>query len=125
MSDANILPQEESGRGAAFVVYALYILSIPSAAFFAVLGLIVAYASRGTAGALALTHLNAQIRLFWIAFLWNVAIGVVFLLSWVLTIVLIGFPLMWLCGIAFFIVLAWFTIKSILGCVALVDRRAV
>ena len=47
------LPQTEPGRTSAFIVYGLYLLSIPSFAVFALLGVIVALAGRDGAGPLA------------------------------------------------------------------------
>lgn len=116
--------ETEPGRGAAFIVYGLYILSIPSAALFAPLGLIVAYASRQHAMGLSLMHLDAQIRLFWIAFIWGALLAVGAGVSWALTIVLIGFPMLALIGVASFLLMLWFTIKSVIGLVALMERRA-
>ena len=40
-----------------------------------------------------------------------------------LTIVLIGFPILWIVGLIGFGVMIWFTIKSLLGLIALLDSR--
>jgi uncharacterized membrane protein len=113
-----------AGRGAAIVVWALYLLSIPSAALFALIGVIVAFASRESASPWARSHLDEQIRIWWIAVAWNVAIAMAALISWMLTIILIGFPLLWLCGIGWFVVMIWFTVKSLLGLIRLLDGRS-
>ncbi len=116
-------PYAGSGRFAAFTAYALYLLSIPSAALFAPAGLIVAYAARGGAGPLARSHLDEQIRLFWIAFWWGLFLAICIAISWVLTLVLIGFPLLWIFGGIAFLVMVWFTVMSAIGMIKLLDGR--
>ncbi len=114
----------EAGRGSALIVYGLYILSIPSAALFALVGVILAYVARDGAGPVARHHLNEQIRIWWVAAAWWLALVIAGTIGALLTIVLIGFPIMWLAGVAAFIVMVWFTIKSALGMIALLNQRA-
>ncbi|MEZ6024453.1 MAG: hypothetical protein R3C16_13790 [Hyphomonadaceae bacterium] len=116
-------PAYEPGRGAAFAVYGLYLLSIPSFAVFALVGVALAYVSRDGAGPLARSHLEDQIRVWWVAFMWGVGIAVLALIGWLLTVVLVGFPILWIAGVIGFIVMLWFTIKSLLGLLALIDMR--
>lgn len=114
----------DAGRGSAMLVYVLFLLSIPSAAVFALVGVIVAIAARDGAGPLARAHLDDQIRIWFVAFWWGVGIAVGFLLGWILTIVLIGFPILALTALAALIVMIWFTVKSLLGLLKLLDARA-
>lgn len=113
----------EAGRGSAFVVYALYLLSIPSCAVFALIGLLVALFSRDGAGPLARTHLDDQVRIWMIAFWWAVGIAVLAVVGAVLSIVLIGIPIVWLAGVFALGVMIWFTVKALLGMLALLDGR--
>lgn len=122
MSD-NAYPVPEAGRGAALVAYGLYLLSIPSFALFALVGVIVAYASRDGSGAVARAHLDSQIRIWWVAFWWGVGIVLLTAIGFVLTPVLIGFPVLWLAGLIGLVVLIWFTVKSLLGLIRLLDGR--
>jgi uncharacterized membrane protein len=115
--------QTEAGRGSALVVYGLYLLSIPSFAIFALVGVILAYAARDGAGPLARSHLDDQIRVWWVAFWWAVAVAILGAFGLLLTIVLIGFPLMWLAGLIGFVFFIWFTVKALLGLLALLDGR--
>ena len=46
------------------------------------------------------------------------------IVGWTLTIVLIGFPILWIVGALGFLVMVWFTIKSALGLLALLDDRS-
>ena len=52
------------GKPAAMIAWALYILSIPSANVLVLVGLVIAYVSRGSATGLARQHIDAQIVLF-------------------------------------------------------------
>lgn len=113
----------EAGRGAAFVVYALYLLSIPSLAIFALIGFIVALASRDGAGPLARSHLDDQVRVWLIAFWWAVGLGILAVVGAILTVVLVGIPILWLVGLLGLCVMIWFTVKALLGLLALLDGR--
>ncbi|MFZ2029898.1 MAG: hypothetical protein WAU68_06300 [Vitreimonas sp.] len=114
---------QSAGRGAAFLVYGLYLLSIPSAAILALIGVIVALSSRDGASPLARSHLDDQIRIWMIAFWWGVFLLVAAVIGAILTFVLIGFPILWIVGGLGFLVMVWFTIKSALGLLALMDGR--
>ena len=119
----SISPDQQAGRGAAFLVYVLYLLSIPSAAIFALIGVIVALSSRDGASPLARSHLDDQIRIWMIAFWWGVFLLVATIVGVILSFVLIGFPILWIAGGLGFLVMVWFTIKSGLGLLALMDGR--
>ena len=112
----------EVGRPAAAVVWLLYILSIPSAGVLAIVGLIVAYVSRGSAHGWVRSHFDQQIRIFWQSFWWHVIPWVVVGL---LSLVLIGLLLLWVPLLISFVLLIWFTVKSVLGLVALLNSRPV
>jgi uncharacterized membrane protein len=119
----NTAVDNESGRLSAIAVYGLYLLSIPSAAILALVGVIVAYATRDGAGPLARAHLNDAIRIWWVAVWWAVAGAVIFAIGALLAVVLIGFPIMWLGGIVAFVGFVWFTVKSLLALLKLLDNR--
>jgi uncharacterized membrane protein len=113
----------EPGRSAAFIVYVLYLLSIPSFAVFALVGVIVALVSREGSGPLARAHLNDQVAFWFTAFWWAIGIVVATLAGWILTVILVGFPILMLAWIAALIVGIWFTVKSLLGLLKLLDNR--
>ena len=119
----NTTSYPEAGRGAAFVVYALYLLSIPSLAVFALIGVIVAIASRSGAGPLARSHLEDQIRVWFIAFWWAIGLAILAVVGVILSPVLIGIPILWLVGFLGLCVMIWFTVKALLGLLALLDGR--
>lgn len=116
-------PGPQPGRAAALAVYVLYLLSIPSAAIFALIGVIVALAGRDGAGPLARSHLDDQIRIWFVAFWWAIGLAVLAVIGWVLTIVLVGFIILWIAGLLGLCVMIWFTVKSALGLLALLDGR--
>lgn len=118
-----------TGRMAAFIVYGLYLLSIPSAAAFALVGVIVAYVARADASGLARVHLDNAIRIWWLAFWWAVGLMLVAALAWlfIVTIIgaIIGIPLLGLVGLAGFLVFIWFTVVSGWGLLKLLAGEGV
>jgi uncharacterized membrane protein len=116
-------PPPEPGRSTALIVYVLYLLSIPSAAVFALIGFVIALLGRDGAGPLARAHLDDQVRIWWVAFWWGVGILVMCGIGALLTFVLIGFPILALAGLIALIVMIWFTVKSLLGLLKLLDMR--
>ncbi len=115
--------REDEGRVAAIAVWGLYLLSIPSANILVIVGLLVAYASRGTATGLAYQHIEEQIRLFWSIFWWSAALWVGIAISFVASFVLIGIPFLMLFGFLLLLVSIWFTVKSALGLLNLLNNR--
>jgi uncharacterized membrane protein len=123
MTDTSYQTRSEAGRGAAVLAYVLYLLSIPSVGALALVGVIVAYVGRGEAGGAALTHLNHQIRIWWTAFWLTAIVWVMFAVGGVLTVVLIGIPILMLAFLAQFVIAVWFTVASGLGLFALLQGR--
>ena len=112
-----------AGKPAALIAWGLYILSIPSANILVLVGLLVAYAARGSATGLARQHLNAQIKLFWSVFWWTIALWILIALSIVASTILIGIPFLLLFWGLWFLLSVWFTIKSVLGLINLLQDR--
>lgn len=114
---------EAEGKPAALVAWALFILSIPSANVLVLVGLVVAYAARGSATGLARQHIDAQISLFWSVFWWTIALWVLIAISIAASIVLIGIPFLLLFVALWFLLTVWFTVKSVLGLLNLLADR--
>ena len=114
---------ESEGKPAALIAWGLFILSIPSANVLVLVGLVIAYAARGSATGIARQHIEAQIALFWSVFWWTIATWVLTGISAVASIVLVGIPFLLLFLALWFLLSVWFTIKSVLGLVALLDNR--
>ncbi len=112
------------GKAPAMIAWGLYILSIPSANLLVLVGLVVAYASRGSATGVARQHLDAQIKLFWSVFFWTIACWIAIFISALASVVLIGIPFLIIFGILWFLITIWFTVKSIFGLMNLLGDRA-
>jgi len=75
------------------VCYALYLLAFATG-ITAIIGVVIAYAQRPTAGPAMQSHYTFLIRTFWITLALMVAGGVLFGVGAILSIILIGFPIM-------------------------------
>ena len=127
MSDAQprLEPGHASeGKAPAIIAWALYILSIPSANLLVIVGLIVAYAARKSSTGVARAHLDEQIRLFWSVFWWTVALWIGIAISIPLAVLIIGIFTGAICALALLLLHIWFTVKSVIGLIALVGDRA-
>ena len=104
------------------VCYGLYLLAFATG-FTAIIGVIIAYAQRSSAGPVMQTHYTFLIRTFWIGIvlmLVSGAIGgIIFGIGAILTVVLIGFPIMALAGLIFAVPAVWFAVRCIMGLVVL------
>ena len=117
------LPAAEPGRTSAFLVYVLFLLSIPSAAIFALLGVIVALAARDGAGPLARSHLDYQIRIWFQAFWWTVGFGVLAIVGAATIWLGVGVIPLAIAAIGGLVLYLWFTVVSFFGLLALLDNR--
>ena len=100
----------------ATVCYALYL-----AAFFtgitAIVGVIIAYAQQNTAGPVMRSHYTFLIRTFWIGLALMVATCIVAGIGAVLSVVLIGIPILFLAGLMGTVASIWFAVRCIIGLV--------
>ena len=105
------------------VVYALYLLGFATGGLTAIIGIIIAHAQQNAAGPDMHSHYTFQIRTFWLGLVVAIAGGVVggvlFALGAVLSIILIGFPIMALAGLIWGVAGVWFGLRCILGIVYL------
>ncbi len=114
----------DQGKAAALTVYVLYLLSIPSAGMLALAGVMVALICQHNADGVWHAHLKSQIRIWGITFLWWVVLFALWLMGWALSVVLIGFPILGIVAVGAFVVTLWFTVKTVLGLIALLEGRA-
>lgn len=100
------------------VVYALYLLGFTNGLTFLV-GLIVAYVNRETAGPINASHYTFAIRTFWLSIWWFVIALALILVGLALMVLLIGIP-MFAAGCTIMgIISIWFVVRTILGLVYL------
>lgn len=125
-TEPNFTPgQEPEGKVGALIAWALFILSIPSANVLVLVGLVVAYVTRGTAAGVARQHIDAQIRLFWSVFWWTIAAWIGIAVSALASVVLIGIPFLLLFLLIWFLLSVWFTVKSVLGLINLLQDKPI
>jgi uncharacterized membrane protein len=117
--------QEPEGKVAALIAWALFILSIPSANVLVLVGLVVSYVARNTAVGVARQHIEAQISLFWSVFWWTIAAWVGIFVSALLSVILIGVPFLLLFVLIWFLLSVWFTVKSVLGILNLLQNKPI
>ncbi|OGN50805.1 MAG: hypothetical protein A2352_03635 [Caulobacterales bacterium RIFOXYB1_FULL_67_16] len=126
MTEPNFTPgQEPEGKVAALIAWALFILSIPSANMLVLVGLVVSYVARGTAVGVARQHIESQIRLFWSVFWWTIAAWVGIAVSAVASVILVGIPFLLLFLLIWFLLSVWFTVKSVLGLINLLQDKPI
>ena len=117
--------QEPEGKVAALIAWALFILSIPSANVLVLVGLVVSYVARGTAVGVARQHTEAQISLFWSVSWWTIAAWIGIAVSALASVFLVGIPFLLLFVLIWFLLSVWFTVKSVLGLINLLQNRPI
>lgn len=113
------------GKVAAMAAWVLFILSIPSANVLVLVGLVVSYVARGSSSGVARQHIEAQIRLFWSVFWWTIVAWIGMAISGLASLILIGIPFFFLFLLMWFLLSVWFTVKSVLGLLALLGDRPI
>lgn len=100
------------------VVYGLYLLGLTHGLTI-LIGLIIAYANRDTAGPKMRSHYIFQVRTFWLSIGWFL-IGLA-LVVWggIFSLILIGLPFFGLGLLICGTVWLWFLIRSVVGCIYL------
>jgi uncharacterized membrane protein len=113
--DTLALPED---RTLPAIVYALYLLGLANGLTI-LIGLVIAYANRTSAGPRMASHYTFLIRTFWIGLIVCVAAGVLVVFGGILSFILIGIPFL-LLGIAIgSLVALWFAIRCVVGLIHL------
>jgi len=107
----------------ALAVWILFALTPLTGGLSGAIGVIIAYIRRAQATGLVRAHLDAQIGLFWSALIWTALFSVGWGISLVLTTIFIGIPMVFLFWAAMTLLGIWFSVKSILGALALSADR--
>ena len=102
----------------AVVCYALYLLAFTNG-LTAIIGLIIAMSQQPTAGPVMHSHYTFLIRTFWIGLVLMIGGAVVCGVGALLTIILIGFPILALGWLILAVASIWFGVRCILGLVYL------
>ena len=119
-------PLEEMLNDKTYVVsiYILYLLGFFSGGVTAVVGLIMAYMLKGAAGPRAYSHYVFAIRTFWLTLVWSLIGAAVLGVGCLLSVVLIGIPILVVAGIGLCILPIWFAVRCVIGLIAALDDRA-
>jgi len=100
------------------VCYALYLLAFATG-ITAIIGVIIAYSQRSTAGPAMESHYTFLIRTFWIGLVLMVGGGVLMGVGAILSFILIGIPIMAVAGLALGAASIWYGVRCIIGLVFL------
>ena len=106
------------------VVYVLYLLGLFHGVTL-IIGLIMAYVLRGNSGPLNGSHYTYLIRTFWSSLVVGLIGAGVALVGAVLSIILIGIPILWAGGVICFLAWLWAIVRTIVGAVRLADGRPI
>lgn len=112
------------GKPAALAVWGLHALAPLTGGLSAIIGVVIAYTRKARSSGVIRTHFETQIRLFWSALIWTAVFTVAWWISLALTTVFIGIPFVFLFWAAMLLLGVWFTVKSVLGALALSADRA-
>ena len=125
MSDAAHTTSDrvEEDKVLPIVVYVLYLLGFTNGLTFLV-GLIVAYINRETAGPINASHYTFAIRTFWLSIWWFIIGLALVFVGLALLVLLIGIPIMVLGGTILAAISAWFVVRTVLGLVHLLRGEA-
>ena len=110
---------QENARLLTLIVYGLYLAGLVTCFATTIAGVIVAYVSRAGAPAWARTHYDFQIRTFWYGLV-MLLLFIPFIIAWfvtgaVLSIVLIGIPILLAGVLLIFAPAAWFIARCAVG----------
>ena len=112
--DVSYAAREDSTM--AIVCYALYLAAFLTG-ITAIVGVVIAYAQQNAAGPAMRSHYTFLIRTFWIGLALMVATALVAGIGAVLSVVLIGIPILFLAGLMGTVTTIWFAVRCIIGLV--------
>ena len=118
------LPRAEEDKVLPAVIYGLYLLGFASCAATTVIGLLVAYANRTTAGPINESHYTFAIRSFWLTIGWFMIGLLLFILGLPLSILLVGIPVVAAGAMIMGAVGLWFAVRCCVGIYYLVRGEA-
>lgn len=105
------------------VIYALYLVGLATGVTI-LLGLILAYVSKDSAGPRMRTHYDFLIRTFWMGIAWALIGGGLVGAGAIFAIILIGIPVFMLGMLILGLLGVWFVVRCILGLVYLARDEA-
>lgn len=113
--DLTPIARPEEDKVLPAVVYGLYLLGFASCAATTVVGLLVAYANRGTAGPINESHYTFAVRSFWLSIGWFLIGLTMFILGLPLSLLLVGIPVVAAGVFIMGAVGVWFAVRCAVG----------
>ena len=114
MTDTAITSRVEEDKVLPAVVYGLYLLGFTNGLTF-LIGLIVAYVNRDSAGPINESHFTFAIRTFWLSIAWFLIGGALILFGIPMLIVLVGLPMIVAGALILGAVGLWFVARCVMG----------
>lgn len=105
------------------VAYALYLGGFLTGGLTPIIGVIIAHAGKDNASAFVHSHYQFLIRTFWITVLGLLVGGAALAIGVVLSIILIGIPIVAVASLFLAAVGIWFAVRSVVGLVYAVQNR--
>jgi uncharacterized membrane protein len=100
------------------ITYVLYLIGLTHGLTI-LIGVIIAYVARDGAGPVARSHYDFLIRTFWPALIGVLVAGAAMVVGVVLSLVLIGFPILFAAGALFLAIWVWVMVRCIVGLIYL------
>ncbi len=125
MSEPLVVPDlaQDEDRALPAITYGLYLIGLANGLTILV-GLMVAYANRGSAGPRMRSHYVFLIRTVWVALGWWIVGGGLILLGLPLSLVLVGLPMIGLGLLMFTVGHIWFAVRCVVGALYLLRGEA-
>ncbi|HEX2561645.1 hypothetical protein [Phenylobacterium sp.] len=128
MTDHTHLPPPQPAatadeRTLPIVTYALYLGGFLTGGLTPIIGVIIAHAGKDNTSWFVRSHYQFLIRTFWITVLALLAGGAAMGVGVVLSIILIGIPIMVLAGLFMGLVAIWFAVRSVVGLIYAVQNQ--
>lgn len=118
MTDQTQLPPPAASadeRTLPIVAYALYLAGMVTGGLTPIIGVIIAHASRDNVSWFVRSHYQFLIRTFWITVLGLLVGGAAMGVGAILSIILIGIPIMAVAGLFLGLVCIWFVVRAVVG----------
>ena len=121
MTDSVPVAKPHEDRVLPAVVYGLYVFGAMSMLITVVIGLVIAYANRATAGPRMDTHYRFLIQTFWKTISWFLIGIALCIVGAVLSLILIGLPILFAGILIVCVVGVWFYVRCVVGIIYLVQ----
>ena len=112
-----------SGKeGTVKLVYILYLVSLLTGGLTFIIGVVIAYMNKDDSEEWLQSHYHFQIRTFWIGVVFMGAVGLLFAIGTLLLAILVGFLIVPIAWVFFWLTFIWLVIRCVKG-IKQVDER--